>query len=74
MSASMFEPSRFITAFKLYLLSDFSQRTTTPLTRVWSSAFKGLERALKLFRNSRFFWFPLTDSITVEVFSNTLNV
>ena len=59
MSASMFEPSRFITAFKLYLLSDFSQRTT-PLTGVWLSAFKGLERALKSFV-SHPFWFPLTN-------------
>jgi hypothetical protein len=57
MSASMFEPSRFITA--LYLLSDFSQRTT-PLTRVWSSAFKGLERALNSFVTHPF-WFPPTD-------------
>ena len=57
MSASMFEPSRFITA--LYLLSDFSQRTN-PLTRVWSSAFKGLERALNSVV-AHPFWFPPTD-------------
>ena len=56
MSASMFEPSCFITA--LYLLSDFSQRTN-PLTRLWSFAFKfkGLERALI---NS---WFPIDPEI-----------
>lgn len=71
----MFEPSRFITAFSSYIYSQISHKEPPhPLTRVWSSTFKGLERALKLFRNSRFFWFPLTDSITVEVFSNTLNV